>query len=302
MTVAKDFRLGAKRGLLTILKYAEPKYDVGRHLMVVAKCRCGVVRSYRLDNIFGTPRPCCPTCAAKKMLGNRYHLRRKRKKTGKSNGTYPIEIQVLPEVSTAAVATPDPIRESRLERAGPANRCIHGFHLTDEEIAEGLQVARTRCIACLQTPLEPKAALEHVSRQWSVILKKANLSTNRGKSLTDLETEPTAKRKSTHDPDAADLGRTEKNLIITDSPLEIVDAARQRDQELGGKKRTAAGRSGARKINSKSDDPIEQLGGWKDNPRGPDAFHRDVTEDQADNESSPNEQDFEPDIEPEEEL
>jgi hypothetical protein len=302
MTVAKDFRLGAKRGLLTIMKYAEPKYDVGRHLMVVAKCRCGDERTYRLDNIFSTPRPCCPECAAKKMAGNRYHLRRKRKKTEKSNGTYPIEIQVLFEISPEAVATPDPIGESRLERAGPVTRCIHGFHLTDEEIAEGLQVARTRCIACLQTPLEPKAALEHVSRQWSVILKKANLSTNRGKSLSDLETEPTAKRKSTHDPDAADLGRTEKNLIITDSPLEIVDAARQRDQELGGKKRTAAGRSGARKINSKSDDPIEQLGGWKDNPRGPDAFHRDATEDQADNENSPNEQDFEPNIEPEEEL
>jgi hypothetical protein len=298
VTVAKDFRLGAKRGLLTILKYGEPKYDTGRHLMVVAKCRCGDVRSYRLDNIFGAPRPCCSDCAAKKMVGNRYHLRRKRKKTEKSNGAYPIEIQVLPEVSTAAVAAPDPI----IERAGPADRCVHGFHLTNEEMAEGLQVARTRCIACLQTPLEPKAALEHVSRQWSVILRKANLSTNRGKSLSDLETEPTAKRKSTHDPNTDELGRVEKNLIITDSPLEVVAAARQRDQQLGGKKRTAAGRSGARKINPKSDNPIEQLGGWKDNPRGPDAFHRDVTEDQADNERSPNEQDFEPDIEPEEEL
>lgn len=297
MTVAKDFRLGAKRGLLTILKYDDPKYDTGRHLLVVSKCRCGDVRPYRLDNILSTPRPSCPKCAAKKMAGNRYHLRRKTKKTEKLNGTYPIEIQVLPEVSTAAVAAPDPIEESR-----PASRCIHGFHLTDKELAEGLQVARTRCIACLQTPLEPKAALEHVSQQWDIVLKQYNLSNNRGICLTDLERSATPKRKAAHFDDAEDLGLTEKNTTIATYPLDFVDSAHQRDQTLGGKKRTAAGRSGVRRINSKSDDPIEQLGGWKDNSQGPDAFDKDVTEDQADSERNPNEQDFEPDIKPEEEL
>jgi hypothetical protein len=246
MTAPRDWVIGARRGLILVLRYADPRYDPGRHLLVVGKCRCGDVRAYRWDNLKNTPRPACPNCFKLKMAGNqnaRGKQERRKSETEKSvNSSFPIEFTLVTPPQNAPPSNTNPINER--EGSKKEVLCLHGFRLTVEDRAEELGLARAHCPVCRTFPKDKNKAITRLQRLYNAELSLRNLAVSRGVALTDLEAPPTPKRRASHHKDAADLGRLGKNLFYKGSPSDVekIAAAHERDEKFGGKKRTAAGR------------------------------------------------------------
>jgi hypothetical protein len=246
MTAPRDWIIGDRRGLILVLRYADPPYDPGRHLLVVGKCRCGDVRSYRWDNLKTTPRPACPNCLKSKMRGNQNarkskQFRRKSEIQKPPDSSFPIEFTVV----TAAPTSPPPIPNSIYGGIAPKKdvRCTHGFCLTPEEEIEALGLARLRCPVCRTFPKGKARAEARLQHAYNAELVLYNLGVSRGIALTALDEEPTAKRRALH-PKAkpGDLGRTGETIFYKGGPAEVEDiaAAHERDDEAGGKKKTGA--------------------------------------------------------------
>ncbi len=246
MTAPRDWIIGARRGLILVLRYADPQYGPGRHLLVVGKCRCGDERAYRWDNLKNTPRPACPNCLKSKMKGNQNarrskQFRRKLEIQKPPDSSFPIEFTVVTAAPTTPPAIPNPINGG--EEPQKEVLCLHGFRLTVEDLTEELGLARARCPVCKTFPKDRTKALARLQCQYNAELVLHNLGVARGVPLSDLDTPPTAQRKALHPKaKAGDLGRTGENLFYRGGPAEVEDiaAAHERDDEAGGKKKTGA--------------------------------------------------------------